>query len=431
MITKTMENNAIAYEICRAARIARDARYDGLIFSGATTTRVYCRPICAGNPPLASNNEYFQNAAQAEAAGYRPCLRCRPELSPGNLIRNSSRWEIRHALRLIHQWMPSEESFDTLVAKIEALDHDIYAFFQKNVGTDAKRYLKTCQLSFAKMLITDAAFSLNDIAKASGFANASGLLGALTSHYHRDPLTFRKLLPEKKHNDLQSCRLMLAYRPPFDWLTLLDYFRKRAVRGVEYVKGSAYRRSFCVNGHTGWFSIQDEPDANAVRLDVHTSDPGCLMQVVSRVRRMLGLDANPLGLESIFGKDRVLGPALFRHPGLRVPVGWDAFEFAVRAIAGQLVSVTAATAIMGRIAALFSRNLEMPAAEGIDRVFPGPAQLQGANLLDCGLTRNKAAAIFTLAQAVASGGLELETTSSLEDFIRRCTAIRGIGDWTA
>jgi AraC family transcriptional regulator, regulatory protein of adaptative response / DNA-3-methyladenine glycosylase II len=432
MTTKTTENNAIAYDVCRTARVARDARYDGLIFSGATSTRVYCRPTCAGKPPLASNNVYFQNAAQAEAAGYRPCLRCRPELSPGNLIRNGARWEVRHALGLIHQWTPSGESFDTLAAKIEAPERGIRAFFQKAVGTDPTGYLKTFQLGFAKMLITDTAFPLNDIAKATGFADASRMLGALTNLYHRDPLAVRKPIPpDQRHHDRQSCRLMLAYRPPFDWAALLDYFRKRAVRGVEHVNGSAYRRSFCLNGHTGWFSVQDEPDANAVRLDLHTSDPGCLMPVVRRVRRMLDLDADPLGLKSLFGKDRVLGPTWLRHPGLRVPVGWDAFEFAVRAIAGQLVTVTAATAVMGRIAALFSRNLEMPGAEGIERVFPGPAELQGADLLACGLTRTKAAAISALAQAVAGGGLELETTSSLVEFIRRCTAIRGIGDWTA
>ena len=149
------------------------------------------------------------------------------------------------------------------------------------------------------------------------------------------------------------------------------------------------------------------------------------------MRRMLDLDADPLALESLFSKDRLLGPAWLRRPGLRVPVGWDAFEFSVRAIAGQLVSVIAATRVMGKIAARFSGNLEMPLTEGIDRVFPGPLQLQGVTLPDCGLTRNKAAAISALARAVASGELELEATSSLEEFIRKCTAIRGIGDWTA
>ncbi|MEW6668609.1 MAG: AlkA N-terminal domain-containing protein [Thermodesulfobacteriota bacterium] len=431
MITKTAKSQPVAYDVCRAARLARDARYDGLILSGATRTKVYCRPTCAGKPPPASNNEYFLNAAQAEAAGYRPCLRCRPELAPGYLIRNSSRWEVRRALGLIHHWLPSRESLGSLAAKIEAAEGGIYPCFHEGVGTDPRGYLKTFQLGFAKMLITDTALPVKDVAEASGFASPRHLLEALTNLYHRDPLSFRRPLPVEEHDGLRSCRLMLAYRPPFDWPALLDYFGKRAVRGVEYVKDGVYRRSFCLNGRTGWISIQDDPNAKAVRLDVHTSDPGCLMQVVGRVRRMLDLDADPMGLASVFSRDRVLGPAWSRHPGLRVPAAWDPFEFAVRAIAGQLVSVTAATAIMGRIAALFSGESAILGVEGIDRVFPGPAQLRGVDLIGCGLTRSKAAAISGLARAVADGGLELETASSLREFIKGCTAIRGIGDWTA
>jgi AraC family transcriptional regulator of adaptative response / DNA-3-methyladenine glycosylase II len=248
---------------------------------------------------------------------------------------------------------------------------------------------------------------------------------------HEEQLTVRNPLSAGTQNGLKSGTRMLPYRPPFDWTALLDYFRKRAIPGVECVNGTEYRRTFCLDRIKGWFSVQDDPTRKAVRLDVHASDPKCVMSVAGRVRSMLDLDTDPRVLASFFSRDRFLGPAWSSRPGLRVPVAWDPFEFAVRAIAGQRVSVTVASKIMGRIAARFSGPLETADAVGIDRLFPGPARMQGANLQDCGLTRNKACAISTLARAVASGALELEANSSLEEFVAKCTAIRGIGDWTA
>ena len=223
----------------------------------------------------------------------------------------------------------------------------------------------------------------------------------------------------------------LAYRPPIDWPALLDYFRARAIAGVEKVEDEVYQRSFYLNGHPGWLSFQNATNLNAVRLEVHASSLSCLMQVVWRARRMFDLDADPLTLESLFRTDSVLGPAWEHHPGVRVPVGWDAFELGVRAIVGQLVSVGVATKLMGRIVDAFSEDLALSAPKGIKKVFPSPACLQGADMRPCGLTRNKAAAIATLAQAVVNGTFHLETTTDLDTFIKRCTAFRGIGDWTA
>ena len=431
MITKTAKNKTFIYNICRTARVTRDARYDGLIFSGSSTTKIYCRPICPGKPPLEPNNIYFQNGAQAEAAGFRPCLRCRPEVAPGNLIRNADTWEVRLALRRIHQGIPPDDGFDTRTAKIKGPAGDMPTGFHSAVGTSMLNYWKTFRLGFAKMLLTDTAFSIEDITGAAGFDSTRGMLDALANLYHRDPLTFRKPLPVRTQPGLKSCALMLAYRPPIDWPSLLEYFRARAIAGVEKVEDEGYQRNFYLNGHSGWVSFQNAPNLNAVRLEVHSSSLGCLMQVVWRVRRMLDLDADPLTLESLFRTDPVLGPAWLRHPGVRVPVGWDAFEFGVRAIVGQLVSVGVATKLMGRIADAFSEDLALLAPKGIEKVFPTPACLQGADIRPCGLTRNKAAAIAALALAVVNAELDLETTTDLDTFIQRCTAFRGIGDWTA
>ena len=197
----------------------------------------------------------------------------------------------------------------------------------------------------------------------------------------------------KKYDGLQSCALKLYYRPPFDWSGLLGYFRKRGIPGVERVDGDVYRRSFSLSGYSGWFSVEDDPGADALRLKVHATDLGRLMHLVWRVRRMFDLDADPMELEAMFGADELLGPVFSKSPGIRVPVGWDAFEFAVRAVVGQQVSVVAATTVMGRIAAMFSNGPGMPTESGIERVFPVPEDLAGADLIPCGLTRAKASAI--------------------------------------
>jgi len=431
MITQTTRNNTFSFRVCRRARVARDARYDGLFFSGASTTKTYCRPTCPGKPALESNNIFFQSRAQAEEAEFKPCLRCRPELAPGRPIQKAAGWQVRHALERIHQGLFSEEAFDAQTVPVNAPSDQVPNEFHTIVGATLPRYWKTFQLGFAKTLLTDTALSLEKITSIARFEDSQAMLDALSSLYRRDPLALRKPLPVQVQPGVKSCALMLSYRPPFDWSALLNYFRAHAIVGVEKVADEVYLRSFCLNEHRGWLSLQNVPNFNAVRLEVHASSLSCLMRVVWRVRRMLDLDANPLALGAFFGEDPLLGPVWLRHPGLRVPVGWDAFEFAVRAIVGQLVSVGVATKLVGKIVEAFAENLSLPAPKDIEKLFPSPACLQGADMRPCGLTRNKATAIVALAQAEVSGTVDLETASDLDTFIQRCTALRGIGEWTA
>ena len=431
MNTQTRKNSFFSLDFCRRSRVARDVRYDGIFFSGASTTKIYCRPICPGRPPLELNNIFFQSRTQAEEAGFRPCLRCRPELAPDHPIQKAVGWQVRNALGRIHQGLFANKVIAAQTVPANTTQRQLAIDFFATIGTTLPRYWQTFQLGFAKMLFTDTALSLEDIASITRFDDSRGMLDALSSLYRRDPLAFRKPLSVKIQPDLKSCALLLSYRPPFDWSALINYFRARAVAGVEKVTGEAYQRSLCLNGHQGWLSLQNVPNVNAVRLEVHASDLSCLMQVVWRVRRMLDLDADPLALGAFFGKDPLLGPAWLRHPGLRVPVGWDAFEFAVRAIVGQLVSVGVATKLVGNIVEAFAENLSLPAPKGIEKVFPSPACLQRAEMRPCGLTRTKAAAIVGLAQAVVNGTIDLENVSDLDTFIQQCTALRGIGEWTA
>ena len=419
MTLQPTENHSLSFRVCRRARVSRDRRYDGLFYSGAATTKIYCRPICPGRPPLESNTVFFKSRAQAEGAGFRPCLRCRPELAPNDLDGNTVEGPMHHGLDAIHQrrfHFPAGQRRDDVDAAL---------------GVPLQAYWKTFQLGFAKMLLTDTALPVEAVTGIAGFDTPREMLDALFGLYGRDPLAFRKPMAVENRPGVQSCALMLAYRPPLDWPALLDYFRARAVVGVEKVSQGVYQRSFSLDGHHGWFSLHHRPERHAVRLEVHASNLICLMPVVWRIRRMLGLDADPLTLAAFFGGDALLGPVWSRHAGLRVPVGWDAFEFAVRAVVGQLVSVGVAAKLVGNIVEGFGEKLTLSAPQGIEKVFPGPADLQGVDLGPCGLTRTKAAAIATLAREVVDGTLDLDRTGLLETFIKQCTAIRGIGEWTA
>ena len=408
MTPQPTENQVLSFGEYRRARVSRDGRYDGLFYSGASTTKVYCRSICPVRPAMESNNVFFKSRAEAESAGYRPCLRCRPELAPNDFDRNPVHNTFHHGVISIHQGR-----FDfSMEGRLQA-------------------YRKTFQLGFAKMLLTDTTRPVEEIAGIARFNTGREMLEALSGLYGRDPTTFRKPIAIQNRPGVQSCALMLAYRPPMNWPALMEYFSERAVSGVETVSEGIYRRSFSLNGSRGWFSLQDKPERNSVRLNVHASNLNCLMPVVWRVRRMFDLDADPLTLDAFFGGDPLLGYIWSKHPGLRAPVGWDAFESAVRAVVGQLVSVGMAIKFLGNIVEKYSEELPLPAPQGISRIFPGLDVLQRVDLRSCGLTRNKAAAIESLAWEVVSGVLDLEKPGPLEAFIKQCTAIRGIGDWTA
>lgn len=223
----------------------------------------------------------------------------------------------------------------------------------------------------------------------------------------------------------------LSYRPPFDWQSLIDYYRLRAVTGIEVVEDETYTRSFSVHGDKGWFCIRHKPEHDCVGLEVNASGPSCLDAVVQRVERMLDLDADPKTLDLFFGKDDLLGDTWSRNPGLRVPVCWDPFEFVVRAIAGQLISVHAATKGVGKVVDKVGETLPFPAPKGIVSLFPTPMRLGRTDIRSCGLTRTKAGAVKAIARALEEGSICLKKKDTLESFLQQCTAIKGVGDWTA
>ena len=408
------------YDFCRRKCHDGDVQYDGIFFSGVSSTKIYCRSTCPAISPLEKNNSFYQNKAQAEKDGLRPCLRCRPELAPEKPVREDSMWPINNTIGRIHQGISPDN-----MTKLQ-LDQ-----FTSIIGVTPTEYWKTIQLGFAKMLLTDTSLSAEKIAGITKFDGSKNMLNELFLLYRRDPVNVRKPLKVKVGYGAKSCALHLFYRPPFDWPVLLDYFSARAIAGIETVTKETYLRSFHLNGRQGWFSLQNVQKSNALRLEVHASDLSCLMPLVWRIRRMFDLNADPLRLKELFKKDPILGSVWLRHPGIRVPVCWDPFEFTVRAIVGQLISVKTATNLTKNIVEIFADDLSISAPKGIKKIFPSASCLRKIGRPSFGLTQNKIAAIEGFSQMVIESTVDLEDIGNLDTFFQQCKSVRGIGEWTA
>lgn len=411
-------------ELCERARQARDARFDGRFYIGVVTTGVFCRPTCPVQPPKAENVRFFPAAASAFAAGFRPCLRCLPELAPGVRGRNGHPEPVGRAMKLIDGGFLDERTSAELAAEIGITARHLGRLFERHVGASPHRVAHTRRLLFAKHLLDDSDMPVANIAFASGFRSLRRFNSAVKETWHRPPVELRK---RKTDTSGDLIRLRLSYRPPLDWSGLLDFHAGRAIDGVESVEDGRYRRTVRLGGGRGWFSVGRAAEGHALGLTARLRDVRHLAKLVSRVRRMFDLDAEPMAIAGALGRDPLLGPVLERHEGLRIPGSWDPFEIAVRAILGQQVSVAAARTLANRIVTEYGDELAESPESGPARLFPAPETLAEAPLEKQGVTGPRAKAIRRLSRRVADGTLDFEAA----DLAERLLALPGIGDWTA
>ncbi|QDH69547.1 AlkA N-terminal domain-containing protein [Marilutibacter alkalisoli] len=421
-----------SHQVCEQARLSRDVRFDGLFFTAVTTTGIYCRPVCPAPAPKPRNVVYYPNAAAAEAAGFRPCLRCRPELSPGDGAWRRGDAAVERAIKLINEGLLADASVSALAERVNLGERQLRRLFVERLGAAPLGVHGTRRLLFAKQLLTETDLSITDVAMAAGFGSLRRFNTAFKDAYRMAPRDLRLRPKAQQHETLA---LRLGYRPPYDLPAMLDFLRGRALPGVEVVGDSAYQRVIAPatgDGPTGWLRVSAWPgDEPALKLELHGIAPLQLQPVVNRVRRMFDLDAEPQVIADTLSVDRRLRPLLKQRPGLRLPSGWDGFEIAVRAIIGQQISVTAARTVAARVAQRFGTPLAAPLAEGLEHLFPTPEALADADLTSVGLTRARAATIRTVAQALLDGQVDFAAERTLEDFVARWTALPGIGPWTA
>jgi AraC family transcriptional regulator of adaptative response / DNA-3-methyladenine glycosylase II len=423
---------------CYRALLARDARFDGLFFTGVKTTGIYCRPVCAVRAPRRSSCVFFGSAAAAEAAGFRPCLRCRPELAPYALQQNLAFavWQ-RIAAGALNE-AEDDESGDTplerLASEIGLSSRQVRRVLLAHFGVTPVELAQTQRLLFAKKLLQETALPMPDVAYAAGFRSVRRFNALFVSRYRMAPGTLRRAGDDTTGSALT---MRLAYRPPYAWTQMMHYLATRAIPGVEAVQEEGgelhYVRSVRLGGAQGWLRISHLAARNQLRLEAAGSLAPWLMPLAARVRSQFDLDANPAAIEAHLAQDALLQPAIRQAPGLRVPGAFEPFELAVRAVLGQQVSVAGATTLAGRLAARFGQPASTPYSGALLH-FPTPealAALPPESLAQIGLPRARAATLVALARFTADGGLRFAPGISLEETVTRLKTVPGIGEWTA
>jgi AraC family transcriptional regulator of adaptative response / DNA-3-methyladenine glycosylase II len=433
-------------DACYRALLARDARFDGCFFTGVSSTGIYCRPVCRVRAPRRDNCHFFALAAQAERAGFRPCLRCRPELAPGRLNRlpGAAPWSAQDAAGILAvqaaQLLDAAPLAGTgktglppLAQRLGVSDRHLRRIFEAQLGVSPLQYLQTRRLLCAKQLLTDTTLPIPDVARLSGFGSQRRFHAAFSSHYGLNPSGLRRsraAVPAQP-----GLLLRLAYRPPYDATAMLAFFAQRQLEGVEAVNVDAaaptLARTMTLSQGglrlNGW--VQGQFDATRARLNLRVSESlqPLLPLLLTKVRAWLDLDADPQAINT------QLHAHFPQGDGLRLPGTLDGFELAVRAVLGQQISVAAARTLANRLVARWGEPLATPLA-GLNRLFPSPealAQASGDALGALGLTRQKQAAIQGIAQLLQNGQLRLEPGA---DVVATTAALRdlpGVGDWTA
>ncbi len=417
-------------DLCYRALTGRDARLDGRFFVCVKTTRIYCRPVCTARTPRRENCHFVPGAAAAEALGYRPCLRCRPEAAPGTPAWAGTEASVARALRLIDEGALDEGSVEQLAARLGIGARQLHRVFVRHLGASPKAVASNRRLLLAKQLITETRLSLSEVALAAGFQSLRRFNDAVRTSYGRNPSQLRQGTKVTERASSAAISLRLGYRPPFDWERMLAYLGGRAIPGVEEVDGTAYRRTYRLGASTGTLEVTHEPRRRALVVRIDGTGPSAVRQIVTRVRRLFDLDADPVAIAAALGGDPLLGPRLERARGVRVPGAFEPFELVIRAILGQQVSVKGATTISGRL--VERSGLAMAVARGgLTHFFPTPAELARAELSGIGLTGARIQTVKRLAEACATGACELKPSTSLEASVAQLVTLPGIGEWTA
>lgn len=420
---------ALDRESCYRALAAKDARFDGVFFTGVKTTGIYCRPVCTVKTPRQSSCLFFGTAAAAEAAGFRPCLRCRPELAPYALQEN-----LAHAVwQRIAAGALNDGNVERLADEVGLSSRQLRRVLLQHFGVSPVELAQTQRLLFAKKLLQETHMPMTDIAYAAGFGSVRRFNALFAQRYGIAPTTVRRA--QLKNNDYERDALVLrlAYRPPYQWDHLLRYLSGRAIPSVESVQNSAYMRSVRIGDTDGWMRATHVQDRHQLELEVSTSLAAHLMPLLARVRNQFDLDANPAVIEAHLRHDGLLATRIEAMPGLRVPGAFDGFELAVRAVLGQQVSVAGATTLSGRLVQRFGSLAQTPLAN-VTHHFPTAQNLAMANVVDIagiGLPSKRAGTVQNLARFAAEGGMQLRPGLALEDAVKRLKSVPGIGDWTA
>ena len=393
---------------CYRALKTRDRRFDGRFFTGVRSTGIYCRPICPAPTPHAKHCVFFSHAAAAQEAGFRPCLRCRPEVSPDSPAWNGTSSTVARALRLIAEGALDDGSVDTLASRVGVGERHLRRLFDEHVGASPITVAGTQRLLFAKKLLTETALPITAIAFAAGFSSVRRFNHVMLGTYQRSPRDLRG----RKPVTTTAITLTLPFRPPYNWNALMRFLAPRAIPGVEQVTPEMYARTIRIDNIAGRIEVSPVAKSHYLSARIELENLRPLARVTDRLRRLFDTGAPITDIESHLRPLIVKG-----NRGVRVPGAWDVFELAIRAILGQQVTVKGATTLAGRIVEQYGETTEY------GRHFPTAETIASADLATIGLPRARAHCIRSVAEAFASD----TPPQSSGDLLQ----LPGIGDWTA
>jgi len=432
------------HDVYERARLSRDARFDGQFYVGVKTTGIYCRPICPANAPKKENVAFYPSAAAASEAGFRPCLRCRPECAPGTPAWLGTSTTVRRGLRLIADGALDDGSIEQLAERLGVTSRHLRRLFTQHLGASPLAIAHTQRLHFAKRLIDQTDLPMQEISIAAGYGSVRRFNDAFRNTYSRTPRELRHRRPGRvQASDVITVRL--PWRDPYDWDGIIAFLQGRATPGVEQVIDRCYLRTVAVGEGAGILECCPDDADKSLRLTLHGVPTDRLFAAVQKVRELFDLDAPVAEITDLLQRDRHLAKLLQANPGIRVPGAWDGFELTIRAILGQQVSVKAATTLAGRIAQRYGEKIgdRHPCPQFSNSrkwgqgclspilLFPTPQKLARARFNGIGLVQSRIDTIRRVSQAVCDGSLTFEHGQSTDEFRQSLMSIKGIGDWTA
>lgn len=408
------------------AHLARDVRFDGKFFIAVRTTMIYCRPTCPARKAKLKNLSFYIHAAQAEEAGYRPCLRCRPETAPGSAAWIGTSATVQRAVRMMDTFALDGLSIKEIAEKLGIGERWLRELFQQQVGASPQAILISRKLDIARNLLDNSSLSITEIAFSSGFQSIRRFNDAFKSRFKQAPRAIRK---KKKPCSEHGLDLQLSYRPPFAWHNLLDFFKQRVIPTMEFVDEKSYQRLFTCGDVRGYFKAT-LAENNKVKVSFKLNKAANIIEYVARIKNMFDLDADPMAIEKNLSEDEILKVFFKKQRGLRIPGCWDGFELAVRAIIGQKISVKSARTVLIRLVEKCGEKQNFDESISLQYFFPTPKNILKADISNIGLTIAKEKSLKCLAEAVRARKIILDGTAPFEQTCEQLLAIKGIGPWT-
>jgi len=420
-------------EACYRAIRARDPRFDGRLFTAVITTGIYCRPICPARTPKLENVVFFATAAAAQEAGFRPCLRCRPECSPDLAAWHGTSNTVSRALALIDDGAldGDDRSVDELATRLGIGERQLRRLFKQHLGASPIAVAQTRRVLFAKQLLHETRMRMVDVALAAGFGSVRRFNDTFRRLYGRAPSVLRRQKPTTvAGGGASGITLTLSYAPPYDWAAMIEFLAARAIPEVEVVEPQRYLRTIELDSGCGTIEVAPVAGRHALAATIRFPNVKTLPAIVGRIRRLFDLGADVGVISAQLAADPYLAPLVALRPGLRVPGAWDAFELAVRAILGQQITVGAARRLIGKLVAMYGQPVQPAdtAVHGLTMLFPRAEHLAAADLSTLGMPGARAVALSALAAAqpqLSHTDLDLDAT------LARVRTLPGIGEWTA